>query len=131
MLSAKQLKYLRILLAVMSFILIGLLSDATRTIFRPLVSPNNYWSWFMFIMFYELWMLTSNIHIMKTDNQSNWKRTEKPKFRIVLNISSIAFTIYAIVKADFFLYLIALIVQTIISLFVAVTDLKAMGGRSE
>lgn len=131
MLSAKQVKYLRILLAAMSFILIGLLSNATRTIFRPLVSPYNYWSWFTLIFFYEIWMLSSNIHIMKTENKNDWKRTEKPKFRIVLNVSTIAFTIYAIVKAGFFLYLIALIIQTGVSLFVAVTDLKAKGGQSE
>ena len=61
---------------------------------------------------------------MKTDNQNDWNRTEKPKFRIVLNVSAIAFMIYAIVKAGFFLYLIAVIIQAVISLFVAVLDLK-------
>lgn len=124
MLPNKQKKYLRFLLVVMSIILIGLLSDAIRTIFRPLVSPDNYWSWFIFIMFYEIWMLASNIHIMKSENQNSWQRTETPKFRIVLNLVAVLFAVYVLFKAGVFLYMVIFFSQSILSLLIAIFDLK-------
>ena len=124
MLTHKQKKYLRFLLVVMSIILIGLLSDAIRTIFRPLVSPDNYWSWFIFIMFYEIWMLASNIHIMKSENQNSWQRTETPKFRIVLNLVAVLFAVYVLFKAGVFLYMVMFFSQASISLLVAIFDLR-------
>lgn len=124
MLTNKQKKYLRFLLVVMSIILIGLLSDAIRTIFRPLVSPDNYWSWFIFIMFYEIWMLASNIHIMKSENQNSWQRTETPKFRIVLNLVAVLFAVYVLFKAGVFLYMVMFFSQASISLLVAIFDLR-------
>ena len=124
MLTNKQKKYLRFLLVVMSIILIGLLSDAIRTIFRPLVSPDNYWSWFIFIMFYEIWMLASNIHIMKSENQNSWQRTETPKFRIVLNLVAVLFAVYVLFKAGVFLYMVIFFSQASISLLVAIFDLR-------
>lgn len=124
MLPNKQKKYLRFLLVVMSIILIGLLSDAIRTIFRPLVSPDNYWSWFIFIMFYEIWMLASNIHIMKSENQNSWQRTETPKFRIVLNLVAVLFAVYVFFKAGVFLYMVIFFSQSILSLLIAIFDLK-------
>ena len=108
----------------MSVILIGLLSDAIRTIFRPLVSPDNYWSWFIFIMFYEIWMLASNIHIMKSENQNSWQRTETPKFRIVLNLVAVLFAVYVLFKAGVFLYMVIFFSQASISLLVAIFDLR-------
>lgn len=124
MLTNKKKKYLRFLLVVMSIILIGLLSDAIRTIFRPLVSPDNYWSWFIFIMFYEIWMLASNIHIMKSENQNSWQRTETPKFRIVLNLVAVLFAVYVLFKAGVFLYMVIFFSQASISLLVAIFDLR-------